>query len=274
MNEEWRYIDGFPGYEVSNLGRVRKKKITGEGYGYPSIYHPIVVKNSKLLGKRSEPWYPQVSIRNAEGVQKRINVHRLVAKAFLPPVEGKPQVNHKDGNKANSKLENLEWVDNSGNQKHAFSTGLRVCPVRGENNPVGKLTAPQIREILSLKGKLSQNEIARRFGINQSNVSRIFSKEKWGWLESQGSDRPSLKLEDLLNQGYPSISIGSIANTIYLVRFRVYRGHRVWEGIAKGREGSPDLTVWRTENGKSKIAHIQKDAPVTILTEDDLRRVG
>jgi hypothetical protein len=103
----------------------------------------------------------------------------LVAIAFIPNPDNLPLVNHIDGDKTNCVVTNLEWTDQSGNHKHAFRTGLRVCPVKGELQPLGKLSKTKVAQILELKGKMPQHKIAEKFGINQSNVSRIFSGERW-----------------------------------------------------------------------------------------------
>ena len=75
----------------------------------------------------------QLSRRGYVGVKlgkgPRYFVHRLVASAFLPNPEGKPQVNHKDGNPRNNRADNLEWCTQSENQRHAYATGLQPPPV-------------------------------------------------------------------------------------------------------------------------------------------------
>lgn len=82
-------------------------------------------KEEKILTPREHhKGYLQVHLR-VEGKDKTIKIHRLAAEAFVPNLYNLPQVNHKDGNKKNNKAENLEWVSNSSNQKHAYKNGLR-----------------------------------------------------------------------------------------------------------------------------------------------------
>lgn len=78
-----------------------------------------VMKNGQLLSQYDSNGYKAVQFG-----QKRIGVHRLVAMAFIPNPESKPQVNHKDGNKANNHVSNLEWVTGSENMVHAYNHGL------------------------------------------------------------------------------------------------------------------------------------------------------
>lgn len=85
--------------------------------------NPIVLKPGK-----DHKGYLRVSLKD-----KTYKVHRLVAMAFIENVDNKPQVNHKDGNKQNNNVDNLEWCTNSENQIHANKMGLRN-PMRGEDN--------------------------------------------------------------------------------------------------------------------------------------------
>ena len=81
-------------------------------------------------GRVLKPWsgssgYATVWVSSPAIGRKAVNVHRLVALAFIEPVVGKPEVNHIDGDKRNNKVGNLEWTDRSGNNLHASRTGLR-----------------------------------------------------------------------------------------------------------------------------------------------------
>ena len=103
MQEIWKDISGFEGvYEISSYGRVRSVKSgkilstskCGGCRGYLSV---CLSKNGKRYGKL---------------------VHRLVAEAFIPVVEGLSEVNHKDEDKTNNRVENLEWCDHKYNMNY------------------------------------------------------------------------------------------------------------------------------------------------------------
>lgn len=119
-NEEWRYVDGFnKRYAVSNFGRVISlSRRVGNHTGY-------INKPSRLLKPhKDKKGYMRVYLDKGDGKTKYISIHRLVAIAFIPNHENKPQVNHKDGNKENNNVWNLEWATNKENQIHAVKMGL------------------------------------------------------------------------------------------------------------------------------------------------------
>lgn len=98
--EIWLDVPGYAGlYMVSNLGRIRSQK--------RGVLKPFKNCNGYLIATLTQ-----------NGEKVRTGAHRLVALAFLPNPEGKPQINHKDGDKENNRPENLEWVTCSENNLH------------------------------------------------------------------------------------------------------------------------------------------------------------
>lgn len=110
----------------------------------------------------------------ANGIRKRVQVHRLVAEKYIPNPENKPEVNHIDFNPSNNRVENLEWVTEKENVAHSMRHGRRSKKLNTEK-------VLMIRSMLK-EGK-SQNNIAKEIGINQSCVSDIYTGVAWSWLK-------------------------------------------------------------------------------------------
>lgn len=116
MTEIWHPCAGYEThYEVSNLGNVRSiERMVRHAKG------GVKLSPSKLLKQgRSKNGYLTVSF-SVDSIKSNQSVHRLVARAFIPNESNKPQVNHKDGNKHNNHVENLEWMTCSENGLHAY----------------------------------------------------------------------------------------------------------------------------------------------------------
>jgi len=169
--EEWRPVVGYEGwYEVSNLGRVRRAK-TSKG-----------TRAGRILKAECAPGtYPHVGLyRN--GVGEIVNVHRLVAEAFIGPCPLGYQSNHKNGIKSDNRSVNLEWVTPSGNTRHAVARGLfvpTVPSVRGEANGQSKLKESDVRLIRAARGILTQRELAHRFGVHNSTIWSAQQRKGW-----------------------------------------------------------------------------------------------
>jgi hypothetical protein len=164
-NEEWRAVPGYEGYfAVSNLGRLKRVK-SGRST-YPN----------RILTGRTVFGYTRVKL-SKQGVKKEIYVHQLVARAFLPAIEGKPFINHKDGNKLNNRVENLEWVNTQENNQHAYDVGLKR---RGETHHQSKLSAEEVRQIkIRLANGEKVSELAADFNVCHATVWQIQKGNNW-----------------------------------------------------------------------------------------------
>ena len=119
MEEVWKDIAGYEGlYQVSNLGRVKSLK----GFNLNTGCYESRVKILKLSHNRRG--YPMVMLID-KTERKGKTVHRLVAEAFIPNHENLPQVNHKDEDKRNNHVSNLEWCSNAYN--HDYGTRIERC---------------------------------------------------------------------------------------------------------------------------------------------------
>lgn len=147
-DKTWVTINGWCKYEVSEYGEVRNKE-TGH----------------ILTTSVDDKGYPYVNLQ-IKGKRKNYKIHRLLAECFIPKVEGNPIVNHKDGNKMNWSLDNLEWTTSRENNLHALENGLRT---RTSNKPVIATHIESGKEYLFDSGAAC----ARYIGTSRGNVSRV-----------------------------------------------------------------------------------------------------
>lgn len=139
--EEWRQVEDFPRYDVSNEGRVRNNK-TGR-----------IMKNQvKSNG------YAVLTLRIDKTPHTQA-VHQLVANAFIENERNGCDVNHKDGNKLNNRVDNLEFCTRRENIRHAFSTGLK--------KPSRQI---KVRVIETNQEFESIRECARALGVLQNSI--------------------------------------------------------------------------------------------------------
>ena len=165
--EIWKDIEGFEGlYQVSNLGKVKSLN-----YNH--------TKKEKILKHGSDRvGYLRVNLCK-EGKRKTYQVHRLVAQAFIPNLENKPQVNHKDEDKTNNKVENLEWMTRRENINYGTRNERCSKPIYGINIRTNeKIEFPSTME-------------AQRNGFDQSHIvdclkGRNKSHKGYKWFYKEG----------------------------------------------------------------------------------------
>lgn len=150
--EIWKTVKDFENYEISNFGNLRNKT-TGK---------------FKKLSLNKEG-YIRTSISNGKKTIS-IAVHRLVALMFIANPGNKPLVNHKDSNRSNNHVDNLEWVTSSENAKHMVMSGNHVNK-NGTANPMSLLTESQVLEIRAFDGPSS--ELAKKFNVSSNAIDRV-----------------------------------------------------------------------------------------------------
>ena len=155
---QWKQIEEFDGYFVSETGQVKHVENGIERELSPCVH---------------SKGYLRVNI-SVNGVNHTRRIHRLVASAFIPNPENKPQVNHKNGNKQDNSVENLEWVTGSENILHAY----RSLSIR---NPRAKLTCEQVSAIKN--STETSTVLGKRFGVDPSTILKVRRGESFAYGE-------------------------------------------------------------------------------------------
>ena len=142
-----------------------------------------IIKNI-VTDRIINPWlnnngYRYVTL-NLEGTRKNYRVHRLVAEKFIPNPNNLPQVNHKDGNKQNNKIDNLEWCDSSYNVQHAIKQGL--IPL-GVNNKRSKLSQEDVDYIkhhyIKRDKEFGCAGLGRRFNVDKKVIYNVIYDKRY-----------------------------------------------------------------------------------------------
>lgn len=171
MNENWQEVPGYYGlYEASDLGRVRRTRTQG---GRPT---------SRILREGRNRGYAKFVLCQSN-CRQTVAAHRVVWETFNGPIPQGMQINHKDGNKLNNRLTNLEICTPSENISHAFrvlKVSPNINPNYGTNNGRAKLNEDAIREIKRLRAEgLTQKTIAKRFGVSPATISNVLLGKFW-----------------------------------------------------------------------------------------------
>lgn len=171
-NEIWKPVvcQGFNNrYMISSLGRV--KSLPKSNRLRPLLLNPYKEKNG----------YVRSIFRDGNDGKKHQPVHRLVAIAFIPNPENKPQVNHKNGIKWDNRVENLEWCTGSENVAHAYETGLRISPKAalgkfGKDNPSSKPIKQYTKDGKFIRIFHGGMEAERITGVSHNDISKTCRK--------------------------------------------------------------------------------------------------
>lgn len=161
---EWKTVIEYDHYEVNQLGQIRHKQ------------------RKVILNPRFNAGYGYVNF-NINGKRKNFAVHRIVANAFIPNPEYKPEVNHKDLNKANNNIDNLEWVSSSENKVHSYAQPTRKI--------AGKRINQYSKNGIFIKEWTSISEAARFMNCTVGAISncclgrtKTSMGYKWSFVES------------------------------------------------------------------------------------------
>ena len=149
MSECWKYIIGYEGlYEVSNLGRIRSlPRLTGARNNKTRL-----VKGKVLKPYLQNNGYEIVDLFLSPNNKKHFLVHRLVAEAFIPNPDNLQEVNHKDEDKCNNNIDNLEWCDHAYNNNYGTKIE-RTRTTRIQNGTWSGLTKKEMKKIYYYKNR-------------------------------------------------------------------------------------------------------------------------
>lgn len=175
-----------------------------ESIGHPSGY--FITKGGKVISiKSGKPYvmsehiskvgYPAVGLKH-DGKTRAVHIHRLLALAFIPNPQGKPQVNHIDGDKTNNSINNLEWVTDSENKYHARKAGLIKTTRkmrRASSGNAMKMILSRRRftdhQVVDIRSRIDIGEsfrsIARDYQCDHSLISRIASGNSYARTSSE-----------------------------------------------------------------------------------------
>ncbi len=177
--EQWRDIPGYEGsYRVSNIGRVCSlDRLVPYSDGRQRVHKGMILSTG--ITPQGYYWV-DLGKKNAR------TIHSLVMLAFSGPCPEGKEINHKDGNPGNNRIENLEYVTHSENLLHQIYVlgGTRVS-CKGGDSHFAKFTEQQVREIRAEREALGTHYhvIAERYGVHWKTISKMVRRISWSNLD-------------------------------------------------------------------------------------------
>lgn len=166
MTEIWKDIKGYEGiYQISNTGKV----ISLDRIIYTKDNRQYFYKGGLKEYTEDKDGYLRVGL-NKENKQKTVGVHRLVAEAFIPNPDNLPEVNHKDENKKNNCVDNLQWVEQIDNIQ--YGTRAQRMAQTQKNNPARSYKVLCVETGIEYP---SMAEAGRQLGINKGNIANTIA---------------------------------------------------------------------------------------------------
>lgn len=185
MKTNWEKIPGFNSvYKINNLGIIKSL----DRYIYQTdgrgTYRRLI-KGKEISIKTDNEGYLSCHLG-----RNKTRVHTLLAKVFIPNPENKPQVNHKNGNKLDNSLENLEWVTHKENCNHAWSIGLcektrnsikKRSSLIGHLNSSAKLTKEDVIKIRNCyrDGNKTMKDFSIEYNVDPSTISYLIRRRTY-----------------------------------------------------------------------------------------------
>ena len=191
----WKDIKGYEGlYQISNDGKVKglpRQVIRKDGIKGRNL------RERPLKGAVNSSGYLTVTLSD-NGKSESKFIHRLVAEAFIENESNFEQVNHKDRNKLNNEVTNLEWITPKNNSLHWNKLESDKERNRGESNPNSKLKINDVLKIRELREKgMKIQDIADMFKVHNSVISNICTRKTWTHVFEVDKENPRVEIEEV-----------------------------------------------------------------------------
>lgn len=179
MEEIWKPVPGFEKlYLVSNTGRIKANAKAVSTSRNGTIY--VAQRKERELSFTIDRYGYYKVVLQENKRKKFTTVHRVVGAAFISNPQNLPQINHKDGNKLNNNVDNLEWCTSQQNVVHAYKTGLSKNVQKGENHHLTNLTNDLVIKIRQeMKEGKRNKDIEKEYNLSRSAVSRIRNNQSF-----------------------------------------------------------------------------------------------